>query len=193
MLTFNNFCNINNHLYKSPKSDLFTLPLSSKPVETPPRTFPGYPTRMFPQAPNCIHQLFPHTTLSWLTPDQPAEMETWEELASTLLYPMPHNLGRACQTSPFSPYYVHPVFVAFCLASFQNHPADGLQVADCLQDEAVISQRSDRQEEAIFYPRMVVLTSYVSVFTQLTNRLSASPFFSDFNIFFTKFLELCKN
>lgn len=84
-------------------------------------------------------------------------MKTWEEVAPRSILCLT-ICAEPVKTSPFSPYSVHSVF----LAPSQNHLADRLQVADCLQDEAVISQHSNRQEEAMvsdFYPRMVVLTS----------------------------------
>lgn len=163
MLNFNDFCNINNHLYKSPKSVTYSHCLGApSSYKLRPEHFLDTPTRTFKtQAPNYIHQSFSHTTLSWLTPDQRAEMKTWEELAHRSILCLT-IWAEPVKTSPFSPYSVHPVFVAFCLAPSQNHPADRLRVADCLQDEAVISQHSNRQEEAMvsdFYPRMVVLTS----------------------------------
>lgn len=93
------------------------------------------------------------------------------------------------------------MFTLYLLLSIWHPLKTILQTASRLltacRMEVVISQLSNRQEEEAmvsdFYPRIVVLTSYVRSFTQLTIRLSTSPFFSDFNIFFTKFFELCNN
>lgn len=51
--------------------------------------------------------------------------------------------------SPCSSCFLILSLLAFCLAPSQNHPADCLQVADCLQDEAGVSQHSNRQEETM--------------------------------------------